>query len=191
MGFLFGLAVGVLAMLGATIPMIALSDVKDLGQWAQAIGGLIAVGVAIYIPLKMRTDEREEASAERELKAKLLASILLPEVVELRNRAVRVRGFLAEYKSPELTQLVLDLASEIRIAVPGTMLRTHSDLYLLGTALGTQLHLLVTMCEAQARDIEEMAIIDFTPDAFTEVVFIIEDTAERLIEPLRTRFLLQ
>jgi hypothetical protein len=61
-----------------------------VAYWAQGFGSIAAVAVAIYVPWKIQNRAMEEAKQERDLKARSLAILIWPAVLEL--KALIVRG---------------------------------------------------------------------------------------------------
>lgn len=84
--------------------------------WAQAIGSIAAVLVAVYVPWAIAKKQLASQNRETALKARALAITILPEILSVRVRAPHVRKYCAEgdfitnekYRTLESTQEPLD-----------------------------------------------------------------------------------
>jgi hypothetical protein len=52
--------------------------------WAQAIGAILAIIVALLVPARQRQTARSDAERDRRLRARSLLILIAPELLELR-----------------------------------------------------------------------------------------------------------
>lgn len=67
---------------------------SEQAAWVQAIGSIIAIAVAIYIPLSIDKRNKATQKYDKEARAKAVAVSLLPSIYKLRDRS---SGFISEY----------------------------------------------------------------------------------------------
>lgn len=59
--------------------------------WVQAIGSIAAIAVAVAVPLRVATKERNRVNTERLFRAKSYAFVLRPQVADCRGRVLSAR----------------------------------------------------------------------------------------------------
>jgi hypothetical protein len=156
MGFLLGLAVGLFVGIASMLSMVLLNDVKDAGAWAQAIGGICAVAVAVYIPLRIRDDQRKAAAAERGLKTKALAIAIYPDIEHIQMSAVDLLSSLEseiKFLGDEVRDYVPAQKDARKLPIPPGMMRWHDQIYLLGEIPGQKILQLISNSEQLERDL--------------------------------------
>lgn len=117
-----------------------------LAGWLQAAGAIIAIGVAIWIPARQRTNSRRDAELERSLKARGLLILIAPGLLEMRAEIDRAVASIDAAQPPDsgFTPQWW-LIQQIPIHVPG-LLREHvNELYLFGEPAGLSLLQLVSV----------------------------------------------
>lgn len=70
---------------GALLQRLSTNVTIDLAAWTQAIGSIVGIAVAIYVPWKIHRREIAEKAQERRLEAQGMAILLIPEITELLN----------------------------------------------------------------------------------------------------------
>lgn len=133
MGFaLFGVAMGSLA--GLTIGLyIACGNSETLAAWVQAGGAILALVVAIFVPWRQHMKIEEERKRQDRLRATSLAIAILPEILALRDRLMKLED--------EASSVIESGSSGDRLRAalwtiepPEIIYRRIDDLYLLGPA---------------------------------------------------------
>ncbi len=59
--------------------------------WVQAVGSIVAIAVAVVVPLVLAAKERSRVSTERLFRAKSYAFVLRPQVASVRSRILSAR----------------------------------------------------------------------------------------------------
>ncbi len=73
-------------------------SLSEQASWVQAIGSIIAIIIAIIIPLRTHKLTQSEALKEKQKKAKILTVLALPELYDLR---AFIFGFIDEHSDSE------------------------------------------------------------------------------------------
>lgn len=76
--------------------------------WVQAIGGIIAIGIAIWVPFKLAKDSQKKQEAEKVSLSRVAQVSLLPDLYRLRSST---KDFL-DFQSGEKSFLGVDRSSE-------------------------------------------------------------------------------
>ena len=76
--------------------------------WAQAIGSIIGIGIAIWVPFKLATDSQSRQEAEKVSLSRVIQVSLLPDLYRLRSST---KDFL-DFQSGEKSFLGVDRSSE-------------------------------------------------------------------------------
>jgi hypothetical protein len=71
-----------------------------LPEWVQAFAALVALFIAIYIPLRIRNSERRAAEEERDRKAHALALFIFADVLQISFDVSNAVGFLQACSEP-------------------------------------------------------------------------------------------
>lgn len=135
-----------------------------LAAWLQAVGVLFAIGVAIWVPLKQRRDERAEREAERLLKARAVVVLIAPELLELEAQVETVLSQFAAAPPTMMGGAFSFLLAQAGMSVPTMLERSIDRLYLLGDPAGSTLLQLVSVT-AQYGRLYERAPLGLTPTA--------------------------
>ncbi|MGH6937548.1 hypothetical protein, partial [Hypericibacter sp.] len=64
---------------------------EGLAAWAQFVGAMIAIGIAIIVPWNEKRLEVRALAADRRLQARSLAIAIYPELLELKARVLGVQ----------------------------------------------------------------------------------------------------
>jgi hypothetical protein len=72
----------------------------DWPAWVQAVGSVLAIGIAIWIPYRQTKSARDELAVDRSKRARALFGFMMPETFRVRDKITDVRGSLA--KGPQL-----------------------------------------------------------------------------------------
>jgi hypothetical protein len=156
MGFLLGLAVGLFVGIFSMLSMVLLNGVDGASGWAQFIGGTCAVAVAVYIPLKIKSEERAAVHADRTMRAKFMALAIYPEIREVRAHATGSIKFLDDCKADRNDLFGSDDPAifEARVPITEGLIRNYPQLHLLGTAIAGDVLQLIALCEQLNRAID-------------------------------------
>lgn len=132
--------------------------------WIQAVGTILAIGVAIFVPWKQQRNRAQERADDRRLRAHSLAIALYPELLELKPKIHRARGALEDVKGgwryfqslksdQEPGSRTIDRLS---IAVPPVLLENTQDMYLLGLKAGPEVQQVLTFVNQYNRMVWEL-----------------------------------
>lgn len=127
---------------------------KDLAAWMQAIGAILAVGVAIYIPAKQRANARADVERELRRKAKGLAIALAPDVLLISKQAVNAVDTFkraGDYRTQN--------KGDVRIDEPRIIPNSLENLYLLGEVVGPKCQWLYANLRLYWRDVEKLSAV--------------------------------
>lgn len=104
-------------------------------SWAgvEAIGTLLAVGVAIYVPFRINKQAIGRAETDRRVKAQALAIFISPMLINLKDRIDWVRKEIEEIKAQRETRFEGAQNFVWRIELSADFLSAHlADLHILG-----------------------------------------------------------
>jgi hypothetical protein len=111
--------------------------------WAQAIGAILVVIVAIWVPARQRRTARADAERERRLRARSLLILIGPELLELRVDIERALRALSDRETFELQSGFL--LENLTVDLPPLIARNIDELYLFGEPAGLTLQQLVSV----------------------------------------------
>lgn len=97
--------------------------------WIQAVGSLVAVGVAAYIPIRLASEERKRTARERRYRARSLAFVIRP---LLRSSANGVALMRARWRESPI-RMEEDSAMD-PLKIPQGLAELLLDLHVLGAA---------------------------------------------------------
>lgn len=121
------------------------SDV--VAYWAQGFGSIAAVGVAIYVPWKIQNRAMKEAREERDLKARSLAILIWPAVLELKVLIARAVEFIEMELAPNRDLQLLPLVDAVSIELPSILSSSIDRLWWLGEKAAPPMLQLVAVAE--------------------------------------------
>jgi hypothetical protein len=130
--------------------------------WVQAIGAIIALAVAIYVPNSLHKKEVARADAERRLKARALAVAIFPELLEIQVKLDRALDIISNKLVTDLGSRVQFHLDQMKIETPPILRSSLDNLYLLGDAAGVPLMQLISVSEQYER-LREKATIGIIP----------------------------
>jgi len=123
--------------------------------WAQGMIGTVGLGIAIYVPWRIRHDERAEAASDRKLRSRSLALAIYPELLELKIKLNVLDSRLRSLAPPD-TEIALKPDERNRLLVPITpaLERNVDNLYILGSDAGGLIQQLIATMAQTNRMIE-------------------------------------
>jgi hypothetical protein len=154
-----------------------------LAAWLQAIGAIIAVAVAIWVPARQHSVARADAEMERRLKARSLALRLLPSLLEL---AEHVKQATEKTKAISLGMpgpVIVQLVSDATVDIPSELADEVDQLYLLGEKAGFPTQQLWAFLNQHGRELEKAHLTAFTTvdrSAIAETQTAIVDSLTRV-----------
>ncbi len=101
-----------------------------LGGWAQAIGSVIAVLAAAYVPWRIAKERAAAAEQERRFKARSLAIALYPELTELKEK-LRAATTALDLIGSDLPLSVFDPRTKLAVEIPPVITGCIFEFYLL------------------------------------------------------------
>lgn len=122
-----------------------------LAAWLQAIGSLVAIGIAIWVPARYHKLARSAAANEHKLRTRTLVNLLGPALWEFRaaiDDVIRVLGAPHPANSPSAR---LQLLHDTQIALPPFLLRDMNEFSLFGDGEGPTLVALIAAVEEYDR----------------------------------------
>lgn len=194
MQLLLGVVIGA-ATVGALAAMVhTWGHVNDWPAWLQAVGSLLGIAIAIGIPWWLNERQWARSEADRKVKARALALLLMPELLALRT-------FVAGQKKALSGEDVYDEAFEfhakrahfieqMRLDSGEQFAANVKELYLFGEDLGGDLTQLLAFVAQHNRDVDWIAK---TPSIqkFDTVVGALPriEAIERLLNSCMTRLI--
>ena len=150
-----------------------------LAAWCQAVGAILAIGVAIWVPARQHTVARADAEEERRLKAQGLALRLLPALLDFEPRVKdaieKTRAIPPEMAGPG--PVIVYLVTHASVSAPDELVEDVDRLYLMGARAGFPAQQLLAFLNKHARDLERAQLTAFTtvvqsvvPKLHTEIV---------------------
>jgi hypothetical protein len=122
-----------------------------LAAWLQAIGSLVAIGIAIWVPARYHKLARSAAATEHKLRTRTLVNLLGPALWEFRaaiDDVIRVLGAPHPANSPNAR---LQLLHDTQVALPPFLLRDMNEFSLFGDGEGPTLVALIAAVEEYDR----------------------------------------
>lgn len=103
--------------------------------WLQAIGTVLALGVAIAVPYRLRAADRQETQQNRKLRARSLAISIKPHLNGLSDFAVVLRGRLSIRARNYSGHSVHVVLGDTELPLPEALSGRVSELHILGEAI--------------------------------------------------------
>lgn len=99
------------------------SAAKESAAWVQAIGSILAIGVAVAVPYSIHKREQQSAAVARRLRERSYMLFLLPTVSALREnvaKAIRIAGDWSEDDYPNLSGAarLCEVPPELKTLIP-------------------------------------------------------------------------
>jgi hypothetical protein len=160
-----------------------------LAAWLQAVGAIIAVAVAIWVPARQHSVARADAEIERRLKARSLALRLLPSLLELEQQVQRATEKTKAVSLGMPGPVIVQLVSDATVGIPRELADEVDQLYLLGEKAGFPTQQLWAFLNQHTRKLENAQQTAFTTvdrSAIAEVHKMIVDSLTRIGKLLGT-----
>ena len=144
-----------------------MSDIpaSDIPAWVQAIGSVVAIGVAVYVPWKQHKRELEQAEKVDKLKAKALANAIYMPFLELRGKAAGAQANLTANYDLYVSLGQYNKIERVKIRVPNALERHISEMWILGENVSIALLQAISiartydeMIDKVIRDLNERAV---------------------------------
>jgi len=162
MQFLTGFTVGVVLAFTAAAALVDLPELVNantLPTWAQGIVALMALGTAIYIPREIAERQWTRTEAERRVRARAMAHLLFPELLELK---AQISGRLHDLSYMNSFQGAFDAFSDtavtkasLTIPITPGMERCIDSMHVMGEDIGTGILQLVALVSQHSRMIDQ------------------------------------
>lgn len=154
LGVVIGAFLSIL-LLATGLDWSALLNKETLPAWVQAVGSIVAIFVAIGVPTSLWRRDKHRAEVDRRLKARAMAHLLWPELLELK---ADVSGRLKDLNALRITapsfhppDTKAEKLAKIRVRLTPELERNVDAMYLFGEALGTTLLQLVAILSQYSR----------------------------------------
>ncbi len=187
---------------GGTAAFCGPFNSANTAAWVQAVGSLVAVGVAIYVPYKLAKNEGGRREAERALQARLLAARLLVPTLHLQFEAARLKVSLSPLPEGEDHSAPIYWSHGVphRLDDVETIKREWGQLAVLNNGLADKVAILITMADGYNRRFDmlsrdahhPLAPLRLAREASTlvDMAAAIEDIAKRTYEAIRQQSML-
>lgn len=102
---------------------------SEWAAWVQAVGSVVAIGIAIAVPYYQTKIAREDQQEEREKKASALFLALWPEIEPLRHFITTTRGWMRWQKVTNSAELNNFLIRASLPEMPNVLTRIQDGIY--------------------------------------------------------------
>jgi hypothetical protein len=133
-----------------------------LAAWFQAVGAIVAVGVAIWVPAYQHKVARDDAEKDRRLKARSLALRMLPTLLDLDSH---VKQAIQKTQTISLAMpgpVIIQLVGDATVGIPQELVDDADQLYLLGEKAGFPTQQLLAFLGQHTRVLERAQLTAVT-----------------------------
>jgi|SRR5665213_1611346 len=116
-----------------------------LASWLQAIGAIVGLGVAIYVPWSQRRNEARVRADQDRVKARSVAIAISPDLVEVLVLWEKASAIIQNETAQGPTYALEQLISDITIPLPETLVTYEKRLYWMGEPVGPDVQQLVSV----------------------------------------------
>jgi hypothetical protein len=127
--------------------------------WVQAVGSLVAIGIAIWVPAWQRRTARRDARDERLAKARSLLMLIGADLIALRVEVDAMNETLSSPPPAGPYRPVVTLANQLAFNVPRMLRERIDSLYLFGEPAGLTLQQLVSTAMQSEKLVQEVKSI--------------------------------